>query len=49
MNNLSAPAKLLIVLLVVVLLATLGTCVVRTARRNVRVRRECTVEELLTE
>lgn len=49
MNNLSAPAKLLIILLVVALLATLWTCVARTARRSVRVRRECQLEELMPE
>lgn len=51
MNNLSASAKLLIILLVVALLATLGTCVARTARRSVsvRVRRECQLEELMPE
>lgn len=51
MNNLSAASKLVIVLLVMALLATLGTCTARTARRSVRVRREscATLEELTAE
>lgn len=46
MNNLSALSKLVIVLLVVAMLTTLGNCAMRSARRNVRVRRIDQVEEM---
>lgn len=49
MNDVSLRSKLLIVLLIVALVSTLGTCTARRARSSIRARRVDEVEFLLSE
>ena len=47
MNNLSPLAKLVIMLLIAAILASVGTCTLRRVRATVRVRRVDELEQIL--